>query len=338
MRLKAIVTVLFGVLMLGSKAQDIHYTLYDSYSLYLNPALAGHFQGTWRFTANHKQQWRSVTTPYRTFSLGIDKHFALKNNPRNLIGGGFCINRDIAGDSEFGTTQPALTASFIRILDDESTKFLSVGIENSAAQRTINYEKLTFDQQFDGFTYNPGLHHGEVFPTESFWFYDLRAGIHYMQIMKEGNILNAGFAASHINRPKQTMFNNKEIKLDAKFAVYANYSWNISDNEMLLPGFLYSNQGKYRELILNFVYKNVRNEEFYKYSAIYAGAYFRAGDAINIMLGMDQRRTFIALSYDINISGLHPASNHLGGVEIAIVHKLHKVQVQRVKDLPCPIF
>ncbi|MBU0489770.1 MAG: PorP/SprF family type IX secretion system membrane protein [Bacteroidetes bacterium] len=337
--LRFIVTLIAGLLLsLPGKGQDIHYTLFDTYSLYLNPALAGHFQGTWRFTANHKSQWRSVTLPFTTFSIGIDRHFGFKKNRRDLIGAGFSVNKDKAGDSEFGTVQPAISVSYIRILDMAGTRFFSVGIQNSAAQRTINYSKLKFDSQFNGFTYDPSAISGESFPTENFWFYDLIAGVNYMQIINNYSTWNTGLAISHINKPRQTLFQNNAIKLDSKFVFYTNFLWKVKKGGYVYPTLLYADQGKYRELLIGVQYKSIRNFSSAKYSAIYTGLYFRAGDAINVMLGMDQRKTFFALSYDFNISGLHPASNYLGGIELAIIHKIQKVKVNRIKELPCPIF
>jgi hypothetical protein len=48
-------------------AQDISFSQFYDQPLLRNPALAGIFTGDVRFTASYRNQWQSVTIPYRTF-------------------------------------------------------------------------------------------------------------------------------------------------------------------------------------------------------------------------------------------------------------------------------
>ena len=53
-------------------SQDIHYSQFYNSPLNLNPANTGMFDGDFRFAANQRTQWRSVTVPFSTFSLSAD--------------------------------------------------------------------------------------------------------------------------------------------------------------------------------------------------------------------------------------------------------------------------
>jgi hypothetical protein len=71
-RFTIVLMILLFVFMPKLQAQDIHWSQFQSSPLNLNPALSGFFDGDYRFVLNHRNQWKSVTTPYNTFSGSID--------------------------------------------------------------------------------------------------------------------------------------------------------------------------------------------------------------------------------------------------------------------------
>ena len=60
------------VLSFGVVAQDIHFSQFFNAPLALGPGMIGQFDGEYRANGIFRQQWRSVTVPYRTFGLGGD--------------------------------------------------------------------------------------------------------------------------------------------------------------------------------------------------------------------------------------------------------------------------
>ena len=55
--------------------QDINFSQFYELPLLRNPALAGIFNGNVRFTAGYRNQWESITVPYRTMALGTEIKF-----------------------------------------------------------------------------------------------------------------------------------------------------------------------------------------------------------------------------------------------------------------------
>ena len=55
--------------------QDINFSQFYELPLLRNPALAGIFNGNVRFTAAYRNQWESITAPYRTMALGSEVKF-----------------------------------------------------------------------------------------------------------------------------------------------------------------------------------------------------------------------------------------------------------------------
>ena len=56
----------------NSWGQDIHFSQFYAAPHTLNPALTGSFDGDWRFAGNYRNQWKSVTEPFKTLALSAD--------------------------------------------------------------------------------------------------------------------------------------------------------------------------------------------------------------------------------------------------------------------------
>src|SRR5438309_1911526 len=102
-----------------SSAQDIHFSQFNRSSLNLNPANTGFFDGDFRFSGIHRNQWKSVTVPYKTYSGSFDMTTPYPNAENNLIGAGIVFNSDKAGDSEFGIVEGALSTSLIKNIGND---------------------------------------------------------------------------------------------------------------------------------------------------------------------------------------------------------------------------
>jgi len=318
--------------------QDIHFSQFNNSPLNLNPANTGFFLGTTRVVLNHRNQWSSVTIPYSTFSAGVDMQVFKRKFFQDIFGAGITLNRDKAGDSEFGTTQANLSFSYIKALNRKNNHFVSVGIQTGMAQRSVNYTRLVFDNQYNGDLYDPNLFHGEQFSRESFWFADISGGLHWYYQAENRLHFNAGIGGFHLNTPKQSLLNDGDVKLDSKFILYGNNQSELNDKMDLLPGFFLAFQGPYTEVVYGSQIKFIRNKNTNFYSAINAGIYIRHNDAVIAVLGLDHRKISVGLSYDINFSGLKAASNYMGGFEISGIYIFNKTRQQKIKEVPCPIF
>src|SRR5262245_29118961 len=157
-------------------AQDIHFSQFTKSPHNLNPAYTGLFDGDYRFGGIHRNQWKSVAVPYKTFSGYFDMNGSLKEMQNSRLGTGLVVNSDKAGDSEYGTTQAAISTSMIHALGGDSVHFLSAGLQIGFTQQSINYSRLTFDNQFNGDVFDPGLNNGENFSNSKISFFDFSAG------------------------------------------------------------------------------------------------------------------------------------------------------------------
>jgi len=319
-------------------SQDIHLSQYFTSPLNLNPASTGFFSGTHRFTLNYKNQWQSVTAPYRTTAASAELHVLKRKFHRDLFGGGLQINRDKAGDSEYGTLQALFSLSYIKSINSKNSHFISWGMQLGPSQRTINYDALKFDNQFDGFQHNPQLAHNEQFVKTGFWYLDISSGFHWHYQLNKEQRYDAGAAIFHLNKPDQSFLDYSNINLDSKLVIYGNSVLQFWDKTDLLPGFLYMNQGKYRELLFGTRVSFIKDRRPLDYSATNVGLFIRHKDAVVVMFGIDYKSYTFGVSYDINTSGLRVASDSRGGLELSATYRLNKSSKVIPREVPCPIF
>jgi type IX secretion system PorP/SprF family membrane protein len=320
-----------------SNAQDIHFSQFNRSPLNLNPANTGFFDGDYRFSGIHRMQWKSVTVPYKTFSGSFDMNTPVPNAENNLIGAGIIFNNDKAGDSEYGITQGALCLSLIKNIGGDSVHFLSGGIQLGFAQESINYAKLTFDNQFNGDIFDPGLSNGESFSDNNFMYFDLSAGVNYLYRINEKFNLGAGVSLFHINKPQMSFMDDKSSELNPRLAVDVKSSIRLTENLFLLPALLYQNQYKYKELDFGGNVKFILNKKPGKFIALYAGVWMRTEDAIYPSIGLDFNELNVGFSYDINTSDLQRASNSKGAYEISLTYIIKKVKPISIHP-PCPVY
>ena len=202
----------------------------------------------------------------------------------------------------------------------------------------IDYDKLNFDNQFNGSYYDPSLANGEKFSKSSYTYLDLSAGINWFLQTGDRVTFNAGFAMFHINTPNLSFFDNSDVVLNRKEVLYANTSFDISKSIDLIPSLLFMKQDNYTELTYGATLKFITESNPFYYSALNFGTFIRQTDAAIVSLGLDIRKTSIGISYDFNFSDLHPASRYLGGYEISLIYIISYQHQNKIKEIRCPIF
>jgi type IX secretion system PorP/SprF family membrane protein len=306
--------------------------------LNLNPALSGFHGQKFRFILNHRNQWSSVSVPYKTYSASADMQIWKRKRHSDMFGLGVLFNNDQAGDSKFGTTQGALSLSYVKALSKNNRNLLGFGLQFFYSQRSIDYSKLYFPNAWNGTTYDPNQQSGENFTVNSFSYFDISAGIHWFSILNNNLRFNTGLSVWHINQPGQSLMNDDEIKLDIKILAYTEFQIDFDRTNNIFPTLYFAHQGPFNELTFGMKYQHIIHTGKRNYTAINAGIYARNADALIIQIGLDYKKFKIAGSYDLNYSSLHVASNYLGGYELSVTFLIDKHKVDKPSNIPCPIF
>ena len=69
---KILLLLVVSLLAKFASSQDINFSQFYDLPLLRNPSLAGLFQGDIRITSAYRNQWQSVTVPYRSFGFGAE--------------------------------------------------------------------------------------------------------------------------------------------------------------------------------------------------------------------------------------------------------------------------
>ena len=332
----------------GAMAQDVGFSQFYDQPLLRNPALAGIFTGDIRFTASYRNQWQSVTVPYRTFGLSSEIKFPVQVMGRDVtVTTGLQLLRDVAGTSEFSTTQvmPALNLS----IPVSANSFLSVGFMGGLMQQRFDPSKLILNDQFvtnsDGsFTVLPFS--GQVFTNTNVNYFDLSTGLTYSTSFNENVDFYLGAALFHVNNPKVGYVEDKQIILNKKFAVNAGLSARVNDrDELTLYGDYFGQHKKDFEYvgISSFQAGLLLRHDFLGYEdddkGITAGMLYRLDDAIIPVLQLHLNKFTVGTSYDINISKLSVASQLRGGFEVTLSFKsLFQNRQGDLRSVTCPQF
>ena len=332
--------LLVGSMMCNTlSSQDFHFSQYNENPLLLNPALAGANQ-VMRVSAVYRDQWSSVTTPFRSYGISFEARFKASNwdqvapkrsmifkKSKGRMAGGITVYNDKAGDSKMGTLSTNLTYAMFFPLNKNSR--LSLGLQGGFVQRKMDETKLIYNAQYNGYTYDATLPSGETYSSQSFMYGDLGSGIAYTYSREERSMAandqinaNIGFGAFHLTRPNQNFTNGTANRLYQKYVFHGNFVFGIPNTLLgIAPSWLVQLQGPSKEITAGTMFKYYIKDDskytgFLKRSSVGLGAYYRTGDAVITSLLIETGRFALGFSYDVNTSKLVNASSFKGGFEV----------------------
>lgn len=315
-------------------AQDLHFSQYFNSPLLVNPANTGFAPDVdWRIGANYRNQWASViNNPYKTMSIWGDAQLFNERIENGWAGIGGAILRDVAGTGGLTSTRGFASIAYHQLLGQKS--LLSGGFNIGFINKRVDLTKFTFDQQWNGKFFDITALSGEHFAFSSVTYLDLQAGLNYAFFPTNNAYINAGFSASHINRPRESFFSGSvaDTRLEVRYTAFLNGSFKLNEQWIVNPNFYISKMGTAWETVggLNTHYNLSGNGS----KELIAGAYLRLKDAIIPMIGFELNDFEITFNYDATSSALNKFNQSRGAYEISIVKKgLYNTSGKAVK---CP--
>lgn len=300
-------------------SQDIHFSQFNAAPMLLNPALTGVHGGNYRLVANYKAQWTGLA-PYNTIAASYDMSM-FRHTPKSNYGGvGLSFFNDKAGDGDLRTTVVNVHLSYTVMLNKRGTQSLSSGIYGGVGHRTINYSALTFDSQWGPGGFDPGNNNLENFTNDKVLYGDIGAGLLWSYRKSEKQNYYGGVSVSHLNQPNQSFLNEADEKLYIKLTVHGGGHIGITEQIFILPSFMFLNQGPHREFNVGALVKFKKSIVPTDKTAFYFGGWYRVKDALIMSARVDFGDFNVGFSYDVNLSGLTPASHANGGPELSLIY------------------
>ncbi len=313
--MKKLIVICLLVQGLFGYAQDIHFSQFMNSSFLYNPGQTGMINGDHRALLSYRTQWGAIAAPYETYSFAYDTKIFNNNSKKAKMGIGLGVYKDVAGDTELGTTSITLSTSAIIKLDNLNK--LSLGLQGGIMQNSIN-SNMQWGNQYDGNGYNALINSGEdgtlnSNPTAG----DFNAGIVWNYGTSESTItsndlfsMQAGLSVSHLSRQKIQFTNYKESIYNRVTLHGKSFIGIKSTNLSVIPGFMFQKQGPSSELIFGTYFRSMLKAEsrytgMFKESALSLGIFYRAGDALVPKLGLEIMNFNLGVSYDLTSSGLN---------------------------------
>ncbi len=327
-------------------AQDPQFSQFYAAPLYLNPAFAGS-TGQNRVGLNYRNQWPSIDANFTTVSAYADFYLEDYNS-----GVGVLINSDREGLLGLQSISVAFQYSY----DLQLTKKLSFrpGFQAAVYNRSLNFSKLTFGDQFDAAT-------GEVVNPTSVDGLSTGQSVFFPDISFGGMLFTknywVGGTVSHITQPNQSLV-GENSPLPQKISAHAGYkfflkpgtmktnNYSVRQERSIAPTAQYRQQGLWSQMDVGM---------YVTLEPIILGTWYRGipfktvngisnNESIVMLVGITKRGKTdvlnIGYSYDYTLSQLGSASG--GAHEISIVYSWSTRDPRKPpKDklrIPCPEF
>lgn len=308
----------------NSFAQDRHYSQFYAAPLNANPGNTGVFNGDIRAYTMYRMQWFTVTNPYKTFTIAVDGPiFKKKMRSDDFFAAGLEITTDNQGSTRLKTQTYNALVSFTKYIGGRHKHNITLGYEIGYAIKAVATGGLTWDSQWDGTNYNPGVGVNEGGGGGA-GYLDMSTGMVWNFTTTHLFRSSLGFSFHHFTAPANSIHGGPE-RLIPKFGVQWNIDYKLSEtsNTTLKPSIIAYQQGS--SLLLNggcnvkyVLEEHSRYTQAQQDKAFIIGVFYRFRDAAYLTIGYEYNGFQFSGAYDVNLSGLIPASKTVGGFELAV--------------------
>jgi type IX secretion system PorP/SprF family membrane protein len=338
---KKLLFFLFGAFLLsGVEAQEPHFSQFYQNPVALNPALAGFNNCIMRVGGVYRDQWRSVSKPYRTYTFFSDARLQPYEWKHDAFGIGVSFIGDKAGSANMGTNDFRVLLAYHKGLGEQNKFIMSLGMSLGFVNHTLNDHALYFGNQWTGQTFSTYIGSNEPEIKTSAWYFDTHAGMLMTYYITDYTVMNLGIAVNHLNAPTYS-FLGGDTRLGMKTTIHMGLNASVSKRTTIMPKVMLSMQNGTREIMMGFL------AGYYpRLEPVYMGIYYRWNSDIIPVVGFQYFGFAVLASYDINISRFSLASKLQSGFEISLIKNLlcadpffkPKSKISKDGKKLCPVF
>lgn len=336
------------LLTFSAFSQDAVFSQFYDQPLLRNPALAGIFTGDMRLTASYRNQWQSVTIPYRTFGLSMEVKLPVNMVPDDNLTIGLQLFKDVAGTSEFSAVQILPAINYSLPLSRETNSYLSIAFMGGFLEQQFDPARLILNDQFVAF----GNGSFSILPTSrqvlnntNMNYLDLSAGLSFNSTLRDDIDYYVGTGLFHITSPEAGFFDGNKIIRNKKLAFNGGLSIPVNEEDQLTLYGDYFRQYDHRfesagmsvsqfGVLYTHDWYDVDDDR----TALTLGLLYRMSDAVIPVIRMELSQFVIGASYDVNISQLVVASRHRGGFELTLSYRGFFHNYSERRQVLCPRF
>ena len=320
--LRIVVVVFAAGTSISLHAQDPSFSQFFSSPLNVNPALTANINADWRMISNYRDQWIGPASPYVTGTVSFDtkvmQHKTPDNIENNFMGVGGMLMFDHAMSGVVQSTYASLNLSYnIKISEtDRYRERLAIGFGAIYGHRRIDYNRVNFEEQFNGFGFNKNMPTGESSLSNMKPYFSGSTGITYTATTEKTNF-DIGVAAFHFNKPKQTFLKDDNQFLPMRKVAHTNFEMFTDKRTVINANAIYQYQKKASYFSVGGAvgYYVTDNAE----SLITAGLWYWSKNALIPYVGLGYKNFQVGLSYDLTISKLNDAARRPNSWELSLI-------------------
>ena len=322
---KLIVAFLFTRLVIASAwAQDPSFSQFFSSPLNINPALTANIDGKWRLITNLRDQWVGPASPYTTGTVSFDTRIFENKIPEgSTFGVGGMMMYDKAMQGALKTSSMSLNTSInIMLSEENATQRLGIGIGGIFGSKRVDFSKLDFGDQFTGYGFDTNLPTSEAALSDMKPYLSTSVGLLY-SITTDNSNLDIGAAAFHLNKPKQSVLNDPNQYLAARYVGHANFDTYLNDQVVLNANSIYQRQESTEYLSvgggLGYYLSGEPDDVVFN-----VGLWYWLKNAVIPYVGVRYQNIQFGLSYDITVSKLSRAAEKPKSFELSLIIRAKK--------------
>ena len=311
-----------------AEAQSYSFSQFFSTPLALNPALNGSAQTRFRFSGNFRNQWMYGGTPYLTGSLGVETKILASQLPEYHgwgVGAGVLMDQSNGGGLTY--SMYSLGTAYHVALDASGVQTFGVGIQGTFNQRSINLNRLTFENQFGSGGFNSSVSIGEAFQNLTRSYMDIHAGLLY-QYNGDRVQFNIGGALYNILEPRSNSSLTEYI-LPRRFVLHSGFNTDITEGMGLMGSLTSMSVSGLSNLTAGLALRKDL-ESF----SLMGGCWYRLGDAIIPYVGLNTNGFTVGISFDNTVSGLRTVSQTRNAFELGMIFTPMREYEKMKKAIP----
>ena len=324
-------------------AQDVHFSQYFTSPLTLNPALTGLVPDDLRFAANYRTQWSSVSTnPYVTGTASFDMAILKgKLAEGDALGVGAMVIYDKSGSGGLENTTAALSLAYHKGFGRDKLQHISIGAQTYFVQKSLDWSKLTFEDQFDPATGGTPYATKENTANGNISYPDFNVGAMYSGQIGEHATAYMGLSYYHLTQPVESFIGDNH-QIHARTTGYLGGSFDLNENTVLYASALYQTQASATEILVGaavgFIMNPGHDLEYQRNTVLYLGGWYRNDDALIPYIAIEWSKMRIGVSYDVNVSSFAPATNGFGAYEFSLLYfgRINKHERAPSYNWSCP--
>lgn len=333
-----IVVFIFSLVLAKTlNAQDPSFSQFFSSPLNINPALTANINADWRLISNIRDQWIGPASPYVTGTISYDSKIFQNKIPNvetegNIFGVGGMLMFDHAMSGVVRSTYASLNLSYnIKISETDYYKErIGIGFGAIYGKRNIDFSRVDFEEQFTGFGFNTNLPTGETALSNMKPYISASAGLTYSASNEKSNF-DAGVAAFHLNKPRQTFLKDEKQILAIRKVAHANFETFLNNRTVLNTNAIYQFQEGANYFSVGGALGYYMGNDLEK--MITAGLWYWSANALIPYVGLTYKDFQVGVSYDITTSKLNQAARKPSSWEISIILRGTR---KPTEVIPCP--